>query len=183
VSEFAPLEPSREKERPVDELDRWCDENFARLDEATRRRCVEFLRRELPAALQKKWRDQLERGVRIGSDDPWFHHGSGMAVRNALRTAVLRDEQLPVVEQDEKGQLYGQANWDDYYTGALRAALGPEPANHCLTVKWRGNALSDADVGRLMNDLRRHVPGDVVGHWYDQCDQEWRPLYDDQLQE
>jgi hypothetical protein len=111
--ELEKLKPSRDKEHPPDDLDRKTEENWARVPEGTRQRCAEHLRRSVQPELLAKWRDQLERGMAIGSD-------TGMAVRNALR-AVLPDEKLPGVDYGD-GSEY--SNWDDFYTAALREAVG-----------------------------------------------------------
>jgi hypothetical protein len=52
------------------------------------------LRERVPRDVLEKWRDQDRRAMRIGSDDPNFHYGIGMAVRNALRER-LTDIELP----------------------------------------------------------------------------------------
>lgn len=121
---LAALAPSADREHPPDDLDAKSEANWARLPEGTRRRCAEELRRSIPPELLAKWRDQLERGVAIGSDDLWFHMGAGMAVRNCLR-GVLPDGDLPGV-QYENGlghDVIEYSNWDDYYTAALRQAV------------------------------------------------------------
>jgi hypothetical protein len=63
-----------------------------------------------------RWQDQHKRGIRIGSDDPWFHLGIGMQIRNALRS-VLLDDALPFVKYPDGSDCQ---NWDDFYGGALQ---------------------------------------------------------------
>lgn len=93
--------------------------NWAKVDEALRKTVEDFVRSKAPADMLANWSDQLRRGVVIGSDDPRFHLGVGMQVRNACR-AKLPDAELPKVSVDHQGKPYGPSqNWDDYYFGVL----------------------------------------------------------------
>lgn len=113
--------PSPKHERPIDELDRWSERNWAMVPEFIRNDCESHLRAEIGPYLLGKWMDQRRRGIRIGSDDPRFHFGVGMAVRNTLRAQLL-DEELPEIISDHEGKPYGPTrNWDDYYFGVLAA--------------------------------------------------------------
>ena len=119
--------PRPENETPIDALDRWSESNWAMVPELVRRDCEEHLRAAVFAnspALLAKWRDQRGRSVSIGSDDPMFHSGTGMVVRNCLRDQ-LTDGELPEITRDHEGKPYGPArNWDDYYFGVLAAIAG-----------------------------------------------------------
>lgn len=101
--------------------------NFAKLPAVHRERCIKHLRRifrDSKEALHL-WTVQVHKGKLIGSDDPRFHFDLGMQVRNSLR-AVVYDLDLPPVEQP--GGDYA-SNWDDYYIGALHAAITEELHN------------------------------------------------------
>lgn len=92
-----------------------------RLPEPLRSRAVEHLRRELPDDVVATLR--AARGI----DPDWggyFHFGTGMAIRNLLRGAVLDEELPPVVQPDG----HEASNWDDYYIDALEGALESSPA-------------------------------------------------------
>lgn len=116
--------PRPENETPIDALDRWSEANWASVPELVRRDCEQHLRDQVPADIVAKWADQRRRGVSIGSDDPRFHFGVGMQVRNCLRDQ-LTDGALPEVTVDHDGKAYGPArNWDDYYFGVLAAIAG-----------------------------------------------------------
>lgn len=102
----------RMPERPPDRVERASRRNFDRLPEYVRERCVGHLHRRLLAeapVMLLRWRDQQRRGAAVGGDDPRFHFGVGMAVRNCLRE-VVADAKMP------------SGNWDDCYHGALSAA-------------------------------------------------------------
>lgn len=127
--------PRADREQPRGKLEIWSEANWAKVPELVRRDVEQhlsaILREQAPAVLEK-WRDQHRRGMRIGSDDPMFHFGVGMAVRNACRDQ-LTDGELPAVTLDHEGQPYGRLanppdhgarNWDDYYFGVLAAIAG-----------------------------------------------------------
>lgn len=104
------------------------EENWKQVEEAARKRAVKALKNYLEAELDRelldKWRQQYEDGMAIGSDDPWFHFGMGTAIRNVLRLEISENN-LPWVEYPG-GKQY--RNWDDFYTAALREALGLDAA-------------------------------------------------------
>lgn len=131
------LTPSAHREQPRGALEIWAEANWAEVPELVRRdvegHLRDILQKQAPEVLAK-WRDQHARGMRIGSDDPMFHFGVGMAVRNACRDQ-LTDGELPAVTLDHEGQPYGRLadppaggarNWDDYYFGVL-AAIAAAP--------------------------------------------------------
>lgn len=105
---------------PRSDLDIWCRANWDRAPAEQRAACVAHLRRFFPPEVRRLIKQQHAQGERIGSHDPCFHFGGGMAVRNALRE-VLRDEDLPPVVGPAGGYPEGQVvrNWDDFYMGAL----------------------------------------------------------------
>lgn len=115
-------------EKPRDTLDERSEENWSHVDEDVRKRCVKKLKNELESEvdlpLLDKWRDQHKRGMRIGSDNPFFHMQPGMWIRNILRLEAT-EEHLPWVEY-AGGRSY--RNWDDFYMAALREALGLDAA-------------------------------------------------------
>jgi hypothetical protein len=98
--------------------------NWKQVDEKARLRAVKslknYLESELDRELLDKWREQYKEGMAIGSDDPWFHFGTGTMIRNILRLEISENN-LPWVEYPG-GKQY--RNWDDFYTAALREALG-----------------------------------------------------------
>lgn len=102
------------QERPYDATDYLSIDNWKQLPLQTRQRCVKHLRRSLlahrlgPIILQR-WHRQYRDGMAPGSDQPNFHFGAGMAVRNILRQ-VCPD-----------GDLMMSYNWDDFYIGAIWA--------------------------------------------------------------
>ena len=98
-------------DEPAGEIESWSIENWKRLPEADRQRCLDHLRGWLPDDLLRVWRRQALEGKRIGSDRVRFHFDAGMQIRNRLRD-VLPDEQLPRIEG-------GCGHWDDFYYGAL----------------------------------------------------------------
>ena len=114
------------EERDRDIIDQHSEENweqFVSTDPARSKNAVDELRTWLDQQNKdtvERWRDQYRRGKQIGCDDPWFHFGVGMAIRNVLRTAVP-DDRLPWVQYPGGRQA---KNWDDFYTAALREALG-----------------------------------------------------------
>ena len=123
--------PGPKHERPRGALEIWSEANWARLPDQIRNDVEQHLRDQVPAEVLDRWRDQHRRGMRIGSDDPAFHFGVAMAVRNACREQ-LTDMELPPVTVDHEGKAYGQrdayvigdnagGNWDDYYFGVLAA--------------------------------------------------------------
>jgi hypothetical protein len=99
------------------------EQNWKQVDEKARKRAVKALKNyiesEYPEHVQK-WREQYEAGMSIGSDDAWFHFGLGTEFRNVLRLEISENN-LPWVEYPG-GKRY--RNWDDFYTAALREALG-----------------------------------------------------------
>lgn len=118
--------PKPEHEQPRGALEIWAEANWAELPDLVRADVELHLLDRLPKEVLEHWRDQHERGVRIGSDDPFFHLGVGMAVRNACREQ-LTDMELPLVTIDHEGKPYNTGsnmpggNWDDYYFGVLAA--------------------------------------------------------------
>lgn len=88
--------------------------NWRRVPSDTREACINKLRQCVPPNMLNTWKDQVRRGVPIGSDNIMFHFGVGMQIRNALRE-VIKDNDLPPV----KYQNVDVCNWDDYYHGAL----------------------------------------------------------------
>ena len=116
--------PHVKHERPRSALEAWSEANWAMVHELVRKDVEEHLRRQLldhaPEVLAK-WREQHARGVIIGSDDPMFHLGVGMTVRNVCRDQ-LTDGELPEIRRDHEGKAYGPSrNWDDFYFGVLAA--------------------------------------------------------------
>lgn len=109
--------PSREA------LDRANKDNWAKLTNWSKRRCLEHLRRSLVSAghedLIDRWREQIAAGQSPGTDQPMFHFGGGQAVRNMLRQA-LPDHKLPDVDLPDGSS---GRNWDDYYIGAIYALV------------------------------------------------------------
>lgn len=98
--------------------------NFAALPEVHRARCIKHLRRlakDFPA-VYALWTVQVYKDIPIGSGIADFHSTLGMELRNDLR-AIIYDLDLPPVEQP--GGDYA-SNWDDYYIGALHAAITEE---------------------------------------------------------
>lgn len=94
----------------------WCRQNWNRLDEDTRKKCVDHLDGWIPEEIIREWKVD-------GYDEPGFHMwGGGMSIRNRLRDVVL-DVELPIIENMMDGSPYGSQNWDDYYTGALDELL------------------------------------------------------------
>lgn len=113
--------PSGSNERPPGELELQAALNWARIDSVRRRKCLDHLRAAINPEAMAHWRDQVVRGVVIGSDDVRFHFSLGMWIRNKLRE-VMPDTELPGID-------YGNAvirNWDDYYTAALFFAVVSE---------------------------------------------------------
>lgn len=115
-------------ERPRGALEAWSEANWSKLPKRVREAVEGHLRRKLEEEAREllaKWRGQHARGISIGSDDPTFHFGVGMDVRNVCRDQ-LTDQELPRVEVDHEGKPYGPhefglGNWDDYYFGVLAA--------------------------------------------------------------
>jgi hypothetical protein len=85
---------------------------WARLPERIRRQVEDHVAANVPDNLLTKWRDQHARGVEVGSDEPTFHLGVGLNVRNLCR------ERLPDADMAAYG-LWGE--WDNYYTVVLAA--------------------------------------------------------------
>lgn len=113
--------PHRRHEHQRDGLDSWSEENWSKVDPDIRARVEAEVRLRAPEEMLATWRDQRARGISIGSDDPRFHFGVGMQVRNACRLKLV-DAELPVVTVDSDGKPYGPSqNWDDYYFGVLAA--------------------------------------------------------------
>lgn len=102
----------------IDDIDKWCRSNWDKIPDLIRQDCLNELRAHVPADVLRKWKAQHTAGEGIGDDDPFFHHGAGMAVRNVLRKQLL-DEELPPVHILGYPPE-GARNWDDYYTGALQ---------------------------------------------------------------
>jgi hypothetical protein len=115
-----PFEPHPDNEDPIDALDQWSLANWMTVHPLFRKDCEDYLLSKVPQEIFAHWRSQHRRGKSIGSDDPRFHHGVGMAIRNTLRDQ-LTDAELPEVTLDPEGKPYSAAgrNWDDYYQGVL----------------------------------------------------------------
>jgi len=113
------FEPDPKHETPMDDHDQTVLDNWNRLSEDIRSRCVDLLRSKTPSDMMGRWKDQHARRIRIGSDDPWFHMGIGMQVRNAMRS-ILKDDELPFVKYDDGNEYQ---NWDDFYGGALQQLI------------------------------------------------------------
>jgi hypothetical protein len=121
--------PNPKHERPRGALEIWSEANWAKIPELIRTDVEQHLKQKLPLEVLTRWQDQHRRGMRIGSDDPFFHLGVGIAVRNACREQ-LTDLELPSVTVDHEGKPYNCStlpnagaggNWDDYYFGVLAA--------------------------------------------------------------
>lgn len=98
------------------ELREWCRANWRRLPEDKRKACVDHLDGWIkPSDIQTMVHEDYDK-------DPMFHLRGGMAIRNRLRD-IVRDEDLPLIKLDHRGESYGSRNWDDYYTGALDELL------------------------------------------------------------
>lgn len=121
--------PGPKLEKPRGALEIWAEANWAKLPELIRKDVEQHLLDKLPAEVLARWRDQHARGICIGSDDPMFHLGVGMVVRNVCRDQ-LTDGELPLVTVDHEGHPYNTSsncpggNWDDYYFGVLAAIAG-----------------------------------------------------------
>lgn len=128
------------EDRSRGELEVRCRNNWDEIPAETRRKLIEHLHRAVPKTIQQKWRDQHNKGHRIGSDTPFFHmFDGGMAIRNLLRE-VLPDDQLPLAKQRSVDR-----NWDDFYTGALEELVETE---------WPQEVLPEAelDLKEELND-------------------------------
>ena len=113
--------PHRKHEHRRDGLDAWSEANWSRVDPQIRAEVEQLVLSKTPADMLATWRDQHARGISIGSDDPRFHFGIGMQIRNACRQK-LTDDKLPEVSAASDGEPYGPArNWDDFYFGVLAA--------------------------------------------------------------
>lgn len=96
----------------------WSRANWNKVHPLVRTDCLKELRARVALPLLQKWIKQYKAGQEIGSDDPFFHFGTGMAIRNVLRAQLL-DEELPsVVQLHLEGHPLAR-NWDDMYLGAL----------------------------------------------------------------
>jgi hypothetical protein len=104
--------PRYEHEQPRGGSEARSEALWAKVPELIRKDVEQHLLTQLPADLLAKWRDQHARGACIGSDDPFFHFGAGMAVRNLCR------DQLTDGELAAYGLL---ADWDNCYFGVLAA--------------------------------------------------------------
>jgi hypothetical protein len=116
--------PSSKHEEPRGDIEIWSETLWAKVPKLVRDDVEAYLREKIlehaPQVLEK-WKGQHSRGIRVGSDDPMFHLGVGMHVRNTCRDQ-LTDGELPVVTVDHEGKPYGPSqNWDDYYFGVLAA--------------------------------------------------------------
>lgn len=100
---------------PRNSLDEFYKQNWALVSKEGREACLAKLRKMTPPEMLEKWKEQLARGERIGSDSLEFHFGIGMQIRNTLRS-VLVDDELPDVEYEDGSR---HRNWDDFYMGAL----------------------------------------------------------------
>jgi len=117
------------------ELDMHHKERWAELDPKIQRRLVAVINEHVPEPEKERIallmtdpdfpaidetpeavREEIHAKYGMYAPSP-FHFGTGMAIRNLLRTHGCRDERLPT------------GNFDDYYVEALREALQPEPAS------------------------------------------------------
>lgn len=86
---------------------------FNALPESTRQPVIMKLRTFFSPQWLDYFREQVTRGKSPGSDLPRFHFSEAMQIRNAIR-AVAPDTMVP------------SGNWDDYYIGAMVAAVQPD---------------------------------------------------------
>jgi hypothetical protein len=101
-----------------EQLQKFAEDNWARVPDDKRKACVEHLREILPQDLT----DYVKQS--FTDLHSWFHFSEGMAIRNALRE-VMKDDELPKVKYPGGGD-YEYSNWDDFYMAALRQAVAPK---------------------------------------------------------
>ena len=104
--------PSKKHERPYSADERASIVRWHDLATLVRKPAAYALYRQMRKApggdlLLTKFIAQYKRHVAPGSDDPRFHVGNGMTIRNMLRTHMM-DHELPDPQ-----------NWDEWYVGAL----------------------------------------------------------------
>lgn len=92
-------------------LSEWSCDNFKCLPPLIQRDCIGLLKDKIPPEIVKELKGKSGEEI---FDIPFFHFSWGMGIRNLLREIFL-DEELPEID--------GARNWDDYYMGALLAAL------------------------------------------------------------
>lgn len=107
-------------------IERLYDEIWASVHPDLRASVVAHLRKIIPPELAQQIRATA---AEHGRHD-WIHnlseygehHGVGMAIRNSLRRAGFKDDQLPPFDA-----YYGEGtdvrNWDDYYVQATSEAI------------------------------------------------------------
>ena len=108
--------------KSVKDLTAWSKENWEKIPALVREDCLNELAAKVPGDLLLLWIEQVRNGKEIGSNDTFFHHGVGMAVRNVMRAQLL-DEELPPIKQEHIDGHPEARNWDDFYIGALHALV------------------------------------------------------------
>lgn len=96
-------------------IEAWSQRNWLKIDEGTRKRCVDHLRRLLPEDLVLKWKVNHDSGHRLDEGMERFHFGLGRQIRNILRD-IIEDKDLPTVVYGDRTE---SRNWDDYYLAVL----------------------------------------------------------------
>ena len=106
------------------DLQQKSEENWARVEDWKKAKCVLYLRQELHPEDIKDLAQEFAKLETTGEDvgDPFFHFGTGMAIRNMLRD-VVKDDELPPVRYESGPDMQ---NWDDFYMAALRQAVAPK---------------------------------------------------------
>lgn len=89
--------------------------NWMEFPDSIRRECLNELKSAIPVDAFSKWINEYRARATVEDDDPFFHFGTGMAVRNILRQRLSDSELAPTDEN--------YWNWDDLYIGALREML------------------------------------------------------------
>lgn len=83
---------------------------FKELPAPWQERCIVALQCYFSTQYLDSFREQVQRGIIPGTEWPRFHFDEGIKIRNRLRRE-LQDDLLPT------------RNWDDYYMGAMIAAV------------------------------------------------------------
>jgi len=96
--------------------------NWMGLPPLIRRDSLQDLTAAISTEVFSKWLTEYRARGTVGEDDPLFHFGTGMAVRNILR------QRLP---ESELSQITGieHSDWDDFYIGAMRELLDTAPCS------------------------------------------------------